>query len=122
MVQSQYALQSPGLLNRINNGEINDSNIESLLPLGPVVKVLESAVETIKQIPQNITMEPLNINISGTIQLDCGQGNTMDIGKELMQNPTFINKLVDLVTKQMNINNNAGSFDKRGFFQRWPFL
>ena len=106
----------------LKNHQINDSNISSLLPLGPVVKVLESAVETIKQIPQNIKMEPLNINISGTIQIDCGQGNTMDIGKELMQNPTFVNKLVDLVTKQMNINDNAGSFDKRGFSQRWSFL
>lgn len=122
VVKKEYAEKSPGILGKINNGEINDSNIESLLPLGPVVKVLESAVETIKQIPQNITMEPLNINISGKIQLDCGQGNTMDISNELMQNPTFINKLVDLVTKQMNINDNAGSFDKRGFSQRWSFL
>lgn len=122
VVKREYAEKSPGILGKINNGEINDSNIESLLPLGPVVKVLESAVETIKQIPQNITMEPLNINISGKIQLDCGQGNTMDISNELMQNPTFINKLVDLVTKQMNINDNAGSFDKRGFSQRWSFL
>jgi hypothetical protein len=122
VVKREYAEKSPGILGKINNGEVNDSNISSLLPLGPVVKVLESAVETIKQIPQNITMEPLNINISGKIQLDCGQGNTMDISNELMQNPTFINKLVDLVTKQMNINDNAGSFDKRGFFQRWSFL
>ena len=122
VVKREYAEKSPGILGKINNGEVNDSNISSLLPLGPVVKVLESAVETIKQIPQNITMEPLNINISGKIQLDCGQGNTMDISNELMQNPTFINKLVDLVTKQMNINDNAGSFDKRGFSQRWSFL
>ena len=122
VVKREYAEKSPGILGKINNGEVNDSNISSLLPLGPVVKVLESAVETIKQIPQNITMEPLNINISGKIQLDCGQGNTIDISNELMQNPTFINKLVDLVTKQMNINDNAGSFDKRGFSQRWSFL
>ena len=122
VVKKQYAEKSPGILGKINNGEINDSNISSLLPLGPVVKVFESAVQTIKQIPQSIKMEPLNINISGKIQLDCGQGNTMDISNELMQNPTFVNKLVDLVTKQMNINDNAGSFDKRGFSQRWSFL
>lgn len=119
VVKKEYAEKSPGILGKINNGEINDSNISSLLPLGPVVKVLESAVETIKQIPQNIKMEPLNINISGTIQLDCGQGNTMDIGKELMQNPTFVNKLADLITRQINITDNAGSFDKQNFVQRY---
>lgn len=121
VVKREYAEKSPGILGKINNGEINDSNISSLLPLGPVVKVLESAVETIKQIPQNIKMEPLNINIniSGTIQLDCGQGNTMDIGKELMQKPTFVNKLADLITRQINITDNAGSFDKRNFIQRY---
>jgi hypothetical protein len=119
VVKKEYAEKSPGILGQINSGEVNDSNISSLLPLGPVVKVLESAVETIKQIPQNIKMEPLNINISGTIQLDCGQGNTMDIGKELMQNPTFVNKLADLITRQINITDNAGSFDKQNFVQRY---
>lgn len=119
IVKRGPAQKARGLLWSINRGEVNDSNISSLLPLGPVVKVLESAVESIKSIPQNIKMEPLNINISGTIQLDCGQGNTMDIGKELMQNPTFVNKLTDLITRQININDNAGSFDKRGFIQRY---
>ena len=119
VVKKQYAEKSPNILGQINSGEVNDSNISSLLPLGPVVKVLESAVESIKSIPQNIRMEPLNINISGSIKLDCGQGNMMDIGKELMQNPTFVNKLTDLITRQINLNDNAGSFDKQGFTQRY---
>ena len=119
VVNTQNAQKSPGILNSVNSGQMNDSNISSLLPLGPVVKVLEKVVDNIKSVPQNITMDPININISGTIQLDCGQGNTMDIGKELMQNPTFVNKLTDLITKQININDNAGSFDKKNFFQRY---
>ena len=68
---------------------------------------------------QPVKIEPININISGTIKLDGGQGQTFDITKEMMNNPTFINKLTDMITRQININENGG-FDKRAYSQRYP--
>lgn len=105
IVNKNSTANSMGMLTKINNGTINDSNIKPTEPMGKQMKVKET--QTSNSSPQNIKMEPINININGTIKLDTGD-KTFDISKELFNNPTLINKLTDIITKQMNIDDNFG--------------
>jgi len=120
IINKEATSRSLSTLTRINDGSLNDSNIRSLEPMGGRVKVREGEVQqNFVQNSQPVKIEPININISGTIKLDGGQGQTFDITKEMMNNPTFINKLTDMITRQININENGG-FDKRAYSQRYP--
>lgn len=120
IINKEATSRSLSTLTRINDGSLNDSNIRSLEPMGGRVRVRESeSQQNFVQNSQPVKIEPININISGTIKLDGGQGQTFDITKEMMNNPTFINKLTDMITRQININENGG-FDKRAYSQRYP--
>lgn len=120
IINKEATSRSLSTLTRINDGSLNDSNIRSLEPMGGRVRVRESeSQQNFVQNSQPVKIEPININISGTIKLDGGQGQTFDITKEMMNNPTFINKLTDMITRQININENGG-FDKRVYSQRYP--
>ena len=45
--------------------------------------------------------------MSGTIKVECGN-KQMDITSDLMNNPLFINKLTEMISKQLNkIDNGA---------------
>lgn len=120
VINKEATAKSLSTLTRINDGQINDSNIRSREPMGKMMKVRESepSREYVAQNPQSMKVDPINVNISGTIKLDAGDGQTFDITKMLMDNPTLINKITDLIVRQMNIDANGG-FDKKAFKQRY---
>jgi hypothetical protein len=105
-----------GLLNKIRNSNANDSNIKSVEPMGKQMKVKETYSNN-NPSNQTVRMEPINININGTIKLDTGD-KTFDISKELFNNPTLINKLTDIITKQINIDEN-GTFSRKDYRRRY---
>lgn len=111
--------KSINTLNAINNGNINDSNIKPVEPMGKQMKVRESFSQNNQQ-PQTMKMEPINININGTIKLDTGD-KTFDISKELFNNPTLINKLTDIITKQINIDDNF-AFDRKTYRRKYSSI
>ncbi len=118
VVNKNSTANSMGMLTNINNGTINDSNIKPIEPMGKQMKVKE--IQTSNSTPQNIKMEPINININGTIKLDAGD-KTFDISKELFNNPTLINKLTDIITKQMNIDDNFG-FNMKNYKRKYSTI
>lgn len=119
IINREATSKSLSTLTRINDGSLNDTNIRSLEPMGKQMRVKEGNSQLANPIPQPVKIEPININISGTIKLDGGNGQMFDISKEMMNNPTFISKLTDMITKQININENDG-FNKKAYSQRYP--
>lgn len=119
IINREATSKSLSTLTRINDGSLNDTNIRSLEPMGKQMKVREGVSQLANPTPQPVKIEPININISGTIKLDGGNGQMFDISKEMMNNPTFISKLTDMITKQININENDG-FNKKAYSQRYP--
>lgn len=119
IINRNSTAKSMGLLNRINSGNINDSNIKPVEPMGKQMKVKESYSAN-NPSNQTIKMEPVNININGTIKLDTGD-KTFDISKELFNNPTLINKLTDIITKQINIDEN-GTFSRKEYRRRYSSI
>ena len=119
IINKDATAKSISTLTKINDGSLNDSNIKSREPMGKRVKVREGRSESYSELPKSMKIDPININISGTIKLDGGIGQQLDITKEMMNNPTFINKLTDMIVRQMNISDN-GSFDKKQYYRRYP--
>jgi hypothetical protein len=118
IINSGSASRSMGLLNGINDGKINDSNIKSIEPMGKQMKVKESYSQNNSQ--QTMKMEPLTININGTIKLETND-KTFDISDELFKNPTLINKLTDIITKQINIDDNF-AFDRKNYRRKYSIF
>lgn len=116
IVNKNATAKSMGILNKINNGNVNDSNIKPVEPMGKQMKVKETYSNN-NPSNQTVRMEPINININGTIKLDTGD-KTFDISKELFNNPTLINKLTDIITKQINIDEN-GTFSRKDYRRRY---
>ena len=116
IVNKNATANSMGILNKINNGNVNDSNIKPVEPMGKQMKVKETYSNN-NPSNQTVRMEPINININGTIKLDTGD-KTFDISKELFNNPTLINKLTDIITKQINIDEN-GTFSRKDYRRRY---
>jgi hypothetical protein len=93
------------LLEKINN---NNLSITPNEPLGKQMKV-NSSRHGLSSMPHNakISFEPISLNMSGTIKVECGN-KQMDITSDLMNNPLFINKLTEMISKQLNkIDNGA---------------
>lgn len=93
------------LLEKINN---NNFSITPNEPLGKQMKV-NSSRHGLSSMPHNakISFEPISLNMSGTIKVECGN-KQMDITNDLMNNPLFINKLTEMISKQLNkIDNGA---------------
>lgn len=105
-------------LTRINDGGLNDSNIKPIEPMGKQMKVNGSSSNNGSYGDnKEITIKPINVNFNGSIKLET-QGQSFDIMKELQENPIFVSKIVDIITKQININNNMG-FDKKSWSQKY---
>lgn len=51
-----------------------------------------------------ITVDPINVNISGSIKLEGANGQKAELTADLLKNPQFISEITKLITKQMNIN------------------
>ena len=104
------------LLNEINNGNFQMSAKE---PLGKILKVKNHGYTDGVNMPHNSKMkiEPISINLSGTIKLD-GGNKQVDISNEILNNPQLITKLTEMINKQLNILDN-GAYNKGIFRQRF---
>ena len=104
------------LLEKINNGNYKMTAIE---PLGKQLKVnnRQGFSETISQNGSKIEIDPISINLSGTIKLDTGN-KQFDISNEILNNPQLITKLTEMINKQINILDN-GAYVKNTFKQKF---
>ena len=102
-------------LERMNKG---DYSMISKEPLGKQMTVHRNHSYGL-DMPHNskLNINPISINISGTIKLDSGN-KQVDITNELLNNPQLVSKLTDIITKQINIlDNNA--YNKGSFKQKF---
>lgn len=63
--------------------------------------------------PEKVTVDPISINLSGTIKLEGANGQKADITKELLNNPQLISEITKLIAKQMNINQHGANLVNR---------
>ena len=103
-----------GELVKINN----NTSVKPIEPLGKIIKITTPERNQNNNINSPIKIDPININLNGTIKLDTGKQN-IDITNDIISNPTIIKELVDMISKQINVINNNGSFNKRNFKQKW---
>lgn len=118
IIPAEKAKKSENLINRILDGRLNDSTIKSTEPMGKQMKVNERYAQNSN--PQPIKMEPVNINISGTIKLEAND-KTFDISNEIVKNPILLNKLTDLIAKQMNIDEHF-AFNRKTYRKKYTTL
>jgi hypothetical protein len=102
-------------LERMNDG---DFSMIARQPLGEQMRVHKSNSDG-TNMPHNskVSMEPVSINLSGTIKLD-GGNKQIDISSELLNNPTLITKLTEMISKQLNILE-YNSYNKGNFRQKF---
>lgn len=104
-------------LSRINS---DTTSVKPIEPLGKIIKVSAPSSSSLNNNIGSIKVDPININLNGTIKLDTGKQN-IDITNEILSNPTLLNNIVDLISKQINVINNNGSFNKKSFKQKWTY-
>lgn len=103
------------LLEAINS---NDYKMTAKEPLGKQMTVSKHGSSNGYSMPHNskIELNPISINLSGTIKLDSGN-KQVDITNELLNNPVLVNKLVEMVNKQLNVLDfsayNKGKFKQK---------
>lgn len=103
------------ILEQMNNGQLNVTPKE---PLGNQMKVHHRS-SNVDTLPHNskINIEPISINLSGTIKLDSGN-KQVDISNEILNNPVLITKLTEMINKQLNIFDNS-AYNKGRFKQKF---
>ena len=104
------------LLNAINKGRYEEGGIIKPrvddLPK-PLSVTPTQSINNIQQKPMEI--KPISLDISGTIKLDIPSiPQNIDITKELLKNPNFINSLTQLIEKQMIVNEKGGYVPSKG--------
>ena len=115
------AAESANILKAVNGGMITDANIIPTSPMGEQLKVVPTNSGVSSTQDTTMKVEPIDIKINGSLKLEGINGQDTDILKMLIDNPAFINKITDLITKQMNINEN-GAFMKGKYRQRHPSI
>lgn len=92
---------NPGALEIMNS----TGTLVSPKPLNPNIMKVRPTLNT-PQIanvrPTEISLKPLDININGSLKLDAGKGNQVDIIKLLENNPQFVSSIADMIDKQIN--------------------
>lgn len=88
-------------------------------PLGNQMKVNGGGygAETTLLKESTVSIEPVSINLSGTIKLDAGN-KQFDISNDLLNNPVLISRLTEMINKQLNILD-YGSYNKGRFKQKF---
>lgn len=114
VVDTFHASNSPMLLEGISSGRFNDTSIVSIEPMGKQMHVNERYAQNSG--PQSIKVEPISIQINGSIKLE-GNGTSIDISKEIMRQPMLINKIADMIAKQFNIDDNA-ALDMKKYYRK----
>lgn len=134
VVNKHAAKQNLGLLTSINkmgDGGIitpNTNNINSIKNLNTTISKMsnggiiapreDSSIKPIKVLPitnasinsvNKTSIEPININISGTIKLDGGNGKEIDMNA-LLKDPTFIRNITNLIEQQMIYNTKGARY------------
>lgn len=98
-----------GLLNTIN--KMND---------GGIIPNETKIISPLRVVPSTITnnyggnnvstrVEPINVNINGTIKLDGGNGNQINMDA-LLKDPVFIRSITNLIEQQMIYNTKGARF------------
>jgi hypothetical protein len=102
-------------LERMNNG---DFSMIAKQPLGEQMRVSHHNTQS-ANMPHTskLTVDPVSVNLSGTIKLDTGN-KQVDISNDLLNNPVFITKLSEMISKQINILDN-GAYNKNIFKQKF---
>lgn len=82
-------------------------------PLGKQMTVHRGNTSDASSMPHNCKVEipPVSLNLSGTIKLDVGGAKQIDITNDLVNNPLFVQRLTDMISKQINIYDN-GAYNK----------
>ena len=114
VVDTFHASNSPMLLEGISSGRFNDTSIVSTEPMGKQMHVNERYAQNSS--PQSIKVEPISIQINGSIKLE-SNGTSIDISKEIMRQPMLINKIADMIAKQFNIDDNA-ALDMKKYYRK----
>lgn len=116
VINKQATKDNLPLLERINSGEYRMTPKE---PLGKQMKVYNSNTyeKTNTYNNSKLDIQPISINLSGTIKLDSGN-KQFDISNEILNNPQLISKLTEMINKQINILDN-GSYNKGIFRQKF---
>ena len=89
-------------------------------PLGKISKVLPNHQSEGSIMPHNskIEVSPVSVNLSGTIKLDLGSNKQIDISDDLINNPIFVQKITEMISKEINIKSN-GAYHKKSFLQKF---
>lgn len=116
VVNKKATSENLPLLERINTGNYSMTAKE---PLGKQLKVNKHSSSDGYSMPHNsnIKMEPVSINLSGTIKLDAGN-RQFDITNDIINNPQIISKLTEMINKQINILD-FGAYNKGSFKQKF---
>jgi hypothetical protein len=89
--------------------ELEGTSIRALTDIGKHVAI--KATDTASNIIGAITgtdKQKFDINVSGTIKLE-GNGKTADLDiNKLLENPDFVRRLSDVISKRLNETSNAG--------------
>lgn len=101
-------------LEQINNG---DYSVIAKKPLGEQMRVHKRNEGVSMPHTAKMEIKPISINLSGTIKLDAGN-KQVDISNELLNNPQLVNKLTEMISKQLNILE-YGSYNKDKFKQKF---
>lgn len=111
--EKEVSLKSP----KITPG--GDIRILPKEPLGNQMKVNGGGygAETTLLKESTVSIEPVSINLSGTIKLDAGN-KQFDISNDLLNNPVLISRLTEMINKQLNILD-YGSYNKGRFKQKF---
>ena len=103
------------LLERINEGD--EFEVTAKEPLGKQMSVKNHHYLNGDSLNRKseISISPISINLSGTIKLDSGN-KQIEITNELLNNPQFVHKLTEVISKEINILE-YGSYNK-GFHKQ----
>lgn len=115
VVNKKATRENLPLLEKINNGNYKFTAKE---PLGKQMKVSEGIFGNNNSYNSpKIDINPISINLSGTIKLDAGS-KQFDISKEILNNPQLITRLTEMINKQINILE-YGSYNKDRIKQKF---
>lgn len=117
IVNKQSTSKHINLLNAINN----DTKISPIEPLGKQMTVINNYYNNSVQGEggnNKIKIEPITLNLNGNIKLDSGNGKQTDISDEILKNPTFIKKITEMISREINLLNNK-AFNKENYVQKF---
>lgn len=108
VVNKHATKRNLGLLTSINQmsdgGVIAPREDNSIKPI-KVIPVSDLAINSVSR----TNNEPINVNISGTIKLDGGNGKTIDMNA-LLKDPTFVRSITNLIEQQMIYNTKGARY------------